>query len=141
MGDFAKLAAKLGRGGVRGGRTWRTRIGCSAWWESFGSGHGLRSNGPSGSGRRCGSPLVDALIALLDYELATRKELDPVDAQGVVARMERLILKHLGNGPAGHTLKVEDLPPHDQAVRSKTPHEVVAERYPIPGGRPQRPTL
>ncbi len=43
-------------------------------------------------------PLVDAVIALLDYELAVRKELDPVDAEGATARMERLILRHLNKG-------------------------------------------
>jgi len=43
-------------------------------------------------------PLVDAVIPLLDYELAVRRELDPVDAEGVVARLERLILRHLRKG-------------------------------------------
>ncbi len=43
-------------------------------------------------------PLIDAVISLLDYELEVRRELDPVDAEGVTAKMERLILKHLGKG-------------------------------------------
>ncbi len=42
--------------------------------------------------------LVDAVIPLLDYELALRREFDPVDAEGAIARMERLILRHLRKG-------------------------------------------
>ncbi len=42
--------------------------------------------------------LVDAVIPLLDYELAVRRELDPIDAEGKIARMERLILRHLSKG-------------------------------------------
>lgn len=43
-------------------------------------------------------PLVEAVIALLAYQFAVRRELDPIDAEGVVARMERLILRHLAKG-------------------------------------------
>ena len=43
-------------------------------------------------------PLVDAVLPLLDYELAVRRELDPIDAESTVARMERLILRHLDKG-------------------------------------------
>ena len=43
-------------------------------------------------------PLVDAVIPLLDYELVVRRELDPIDAENAVARMERLILRHLSKG-------------------------------------------
>ena len=42
--------------------------------------------------------LVDAVIPLLDYELMVRRELDPVDAEGLIARMERLILRNLFKG-------------------------------------------
>lgn len=53
-------------------------------------------------------PLVDAVLPLLDYELAVRRELDPVDAEGVVARMERLILRHLNKGRMTAT-RLQDL--------------------------------
>ncbi len=42
--------------------------------------------------------LVDAVIPLLEYQLAIRRELDPVDAEGVVARLERMILRQLAKG-------------------------------------------
>lgn len=43
-------------------------------------------------------PLVDAAVALLDYEFRVRRELDPVDAEGTVARTEQLILRSLQRG-------------------------------------------
>lgn len=45
-----------------------------------------------------GKGLVDAAIALLDYEYRIRLDLDPVDAETTVARLERLILRHLRKG-------------------------------------------
>lgn len=52
--------------------------------------------------------LVDAVLPLLDYELAVRRELDPVDAEGVVAKMERMILRHLSKGRMT-TKRLQDL--------------------------------
>ncbi len=43
-------------------------------------------------------PLVDAVVALLGYEFRVRRELDPVDAEGMVARTEQLILRALERG-------------------------------------------
>lgn len=46
-------------------------------------------------------PLVDAVLALLDYQAKVRRELDPIDAVGVTARMERFILRALTKGRMG----------------------------------------
>ena len=42
--------------------------------------------------------LVEAVIAFLDYEYHIRRDLDPVDAENAIARLERLILRNLGKG-------------------------------------------
>ncbi len=42
--------------------------------------------------------LVDAVIPLLEYQLAIRRELDPVDAEGLVARLEGMIVRQLAKG-------------------------------------------
>ncbi len=46
-------------------------------------------------------PIVDAVLALLDYQAKVRRELDPIDAMGVTARMERFILRALTKGRMG----------------------------------------
>ncbi len=43
-------------------------------------------------------PLVDAVIAFLEYEYNVRRELDPLDADNAIARMEQCILRHLSKG-------------------------------------------
>jgi hypothetical protein len=48
--------------------------------------------------REVDGEVVEAVIALLDYELAIRKQLDPIDAQNTIARMEEKIRRVLGIG-------------------------------------------
>lgn len=42
--------------------------------------------------------IVNAVVALLDYELAVRKLLDPIDAENAIARMEERIRRALQRG-------------------------------------------
>ncbi len=59
---------------------------------------------------------VQAVVALLDYELAVRKLLDPIDADNAVARMEERIRRALQRG----RLKKRDLARQVHAHRSGT---------------------
>ena len=45
-----------------------------------------------------GVELVEAVRALVEYEYALRKEIDPLDAEGVTARLERAIVRSLTRG-------------------------------------------
>ncbi len=44
---------------------------------------------------------VDAVIRLMEYQLALRRQVDPIDADSTVARMEGAILRALGKGRMG----------------------------------------
>jgi len=44
-------------------------------------------------------PLVEAVLSLLDYQFRVRRELDPVDAENPVAKIEARIMKNLKKGP------------------------------------------
>lgn len=45
--------------------------------------------------------IVSRVVSLLQWQLEVRRELDPVDAEGGIARMEELIRRTLSRGPMG----------------------------------------
>ncbi len=45
--------------------------------------------------------IVRRVVKLLEWQLTVRREVDPIDAEGSIARMEEMIRRVLSNGPLG----------------------------------------
>jgi len=45
--------------------------------------------------------IVSKVVNLLEWQLKVRREVDPIDAEGSIARMEEGIRRALSNGPLG----------------------------------------
>ena len=43
--------------------------------------------------------IANKVVALLNYQLAARREVDPIDADNTIARLEERIRRYLKNGP------------------------------------------